>query len=192
MCGIAGGLFWGGGVDASRARAAVDAMVSTLAHRGPDGHGIYVSPTDAGARAPFAVLGHTRLAIIDLSADGAQPMGLGHGGPWVTFNGEIYNYAALRSELEKSATFHSHSDTETLLHGYDQWDRGVLARLRGMFACAIWDPRRERLLLARDRLGIKPLYIHQGDGFFLFASEVRALLASGLVPRQINLTSLWQ
>ena len=194
MCGIAGGYFWDGiGVDA--ARAAVSTMVTAVHHRGPDGHGLYASTT-AGAHdgRPFVVLGHARLAIIDVSDAGAQPMGGGSpDAPWVTFNGEIYNYASLRTRLETAgATFRSHSDTETLLRGYEAWGLDVVQHLRGMFAFALWDPKARRLSVARDRLGIKPIYWYRGPGFVLFASEVRALLATGLVPRTLNATAAWQ
>ncbi len=195
MCGIAGGVFWGGGVSPIQARDAVDSMVRAIGHRGPDGQGVHTSFTGGDGDKPFAVLGHTRLAIIDVSSAGAQPMGTGTSAsaPWITFNGEIYNYETLRRELERGgATFGTHSDTETILHGYQQWRKDVLARLRGMFAIGLWDSERQELLLARDRLGIKPLYVHRGKGFLLFSSEVRALLASGLVPRRLDVTSLWQ
>jgi len=193
MCGIAGGMFWGGEIPRSRAHDAVGAMVKAIGHRGPDGQGLHLSSAGDDARTPFAVLGHTRLAIIDVSSAGAQPMGTGASAPWITFNGEIYNYEYLRAELERGgSTFRTHSDTETILHGYGHWQKDVLARLRGMFAIGLWDSARQELLLARDRLGIKPLYIHRGDGFLLFSSEVRALLASGLVPHRVDVTSLWQ
>jgi asparagine synthase (glutamine-hydrolysing) len=193
MCGIAGGMFWDRSTDPMRAHAAVDAMVNAIAHRGPDGRGLHTSFGGHNHHGPFVVFGHTRLAIIDVSNAGAQPMGAGNPDLWITFNGEIYNYGTIRTELENGgAQFRSHSDTETILKGYVQWRRDVLARLRGMFAFALWDPRREQMLLARDRLGIKPLYIHRGNGFFLFASEVRALLASGLVPHKLDQTSVWQ
>jgi asparagine synthase (glutamine-hydrolysing) len=194
MCGIAGGMFWGGGIAAAQARASVEAMVSAVAHRGPDGRGIYASRTDGdGDSRPFAVLGQTRLAIIDLSEAGAQPMGSPGSAAWITFNGEIYNFAALRAELEgDGAAFRTRSDTETILCGYDTWGVDVVRHLRGMFAFAVWDDTRQRLFIARDRLGIKPLYWYKGDGFVLFASEVRALIASGLVPRRVDATALWQ
>jgi asparagine synthase (glutamine-hydrolysing) len=194
MCGIAGGLFWGGRVTVTRAQSAVQAMVAAIAHRGPDGQGLHVSSAaPESSTAPFAILGHARLAIIDISDAGAQPMGGPGQRPWITFNGEIYNFAALRAELETiGARFESQSDTETILRGYEAWGLDVVTRLRGMFALAIWDEARQRLLVARDRLGIKPIYWFAGDGFVLFASEVRALLASGLVPRRLDTTALWQ
>jgi asparagine synthase (glutamine-hydrolysing) len=190
MCGIAGGVFWTGPSRAA-AEAATFAMVQCLAHRGPDGRGMYCSRMpDAPEAAPFVVFGHTRLAIIDTSDAGAQPMGrIG----WVTYNGETYNFRELRRELEQAgARFHTRTDTEVLLRGYEAWGLDLLPRLRGMFAFALWDPSTKRVLLARDRLGIKPLYYYSGDGYLVFASEVRALLASNLVPRRLDRTAVWQ
>ena len=186
MCGIAG-LVRTDDFPIDRAAAAVNAMVRRLAHRGPDGHGVAVSPGAHAARGPAAVFGHTRLAIIDLSERGAQPMRTAAGDVMVTFNGEIYNFAELRTALEaEGRTFRSNSDTEVVLQGYEAWGSAVIERLRGMFALAIWDDTRQRLLCARDRLGIKPLYMYRGQGWVAFASEVRALLASGLVPATLD------
>jgi asparagine synthase (glutamine-hydrolysing) len=198
MCGIAGGVFWGGRSSAV-AETAVSAMVQTLAHRGPDGRGIHCSRTrNSPDGAPFVVFGHTRLAIIDTSDAGAQPMRLpatatrSEGGV-ITYNGETYNFRELKDELERGgARFQTRTDTEVLLHGFDAWGLDLLPRLRGMFALALWDPSARRLLLARDRLGIKPLYYYSGDGYLLFASEVRALLATDLVPRKLDSMALWQ
>jgi asparagine synthase (glutamine-hydrolysing) len=195
MCGIAGGVFWNRSTDAAGAESAVAAMVRTLEHRGPDGRGVRCLQTvgPAEANRPFAVLGHTRLAIIDLSAAGAQPMGGENGSPCITYNGETYNFTEIRTQLAAAgASFSSGTDTEVILRGYDAWGIDVLQHLRGMFALALWDGRRHRLLIARDRLGIKPLYYFRGNGLFLFASEVRALLATGLVPRRLDATALWQ
>ena len=192
MCGIAGGVFWQGSVGPREARHAVSAMVTSLAHRGPDGSGIHADDGQLGAEGPLVVLGHTRLAIIDVGEGGAQPMA-GHGGLWITYNGETYNFRDLARELEQSGvSFSSRSDTEVLLRAYEMWGLDFVKRLRGMFAFALWDPRARRLLIARDRLGIKPVYYFQGDGMLLFASEVRALLATGLVPRRLDPTALWQ
>src|SRR5262245_20715514 len=195
MCGIAGGIFWGD-TPVTVAQDAVSAMERRLAHRGPDGRGMYCSWTpDSPWQGPFVVLGHTRLAIIDTSDAGAQPMDV-RGQPaagWITYNGETYNFRELRSELEQSgARFHSRTDTEVLLHGYAAWGLDLLPRLRGMFAAALWDPCAKRLLLARDRLGIKPLFYYSGNGCLLCVSEVRALLATGLVPNRLDRTALWQ
>jgi len=194
MCGIAGGIFWGGGIDRPAAERAVAMMVGALAHRGPDGEGqCTVAADDTGGDGPLVVFGHRRLAILDVTSAGAQPMGTGAGRPWITYNGETYNFVALKRELEADgARFHTGTDTEVLLRAYDAWGLAALHRLRGMFAFALWDPRARRLLLARDRLGIKPLYYYAADGLVLFASEVRALLATGIVPRRLDPTAVWQ
>ncbi|MGE5183775.1 MAG: asparagine synthase (glutamine-hydrolyzing), partial [Acidobacteriota bacterium] len=147
-------------------------MRDSLAHRGPDGAGVHVD----GAIG----LAHRRLAIVDL-AGGAQPMTNEDGSIWITFNGEIYNHAALRPALEAAGhRYRTRSDTETILHLYEQHGRSCVEHLQGMFAFAIWDGRRRELVLARDRLGIKPLYYAERAGELLFASEIKALLAAGL------------
>jgi len=180
MCGIAGVLQVTG--DAEPVRNAVSRMVVALAHRGPDGTGVRVA-SDAG---PVVALGHTRLAIIDLSSTGSQPMSDSDGTLHITFNGEIYNFAAVRAELGPDG-WRSQSDTEVILRAYARWGADCLQRLRGMFALAIWDSRRHELFVARDRLGIKPLYYcRAADGSLTFASEVRALLASGRVSRRLD------
>jgi asparagine synthase (glutamine-hydrolysing) len=152
-------------------------MTAAQAHRGPDASGLHA--------ATHAVLGHRRLSILDLSPAGHQPMSNEDGTIWVTYNGEIYNQRELRRELVRAGhDFGSTTDTEVLVHGYEQWGiEGLLARLRGMFAFGLYDPRRG-LLLARDRLGIKPLYYFDAGDTVLFASEVKALLRSGLVPEE--------
>jgi asparagine synthase (glutamine-hydrolysing) len=172
MCGIAGlAALDGSAVDP----AALRPMCDALRHRGPDEEGLW-------SDGPIA-LGNRRLSIIDL-AHGHQPMASGDGRVVVVQNGEIYNHAALRAELERSPTrahrFASHCDTEVLVHGYEEWGDGLLERLRGMFAVAIWDAAQRRLLLARDRFGIKPLYWTVQDGVLSFASELKALRAGGL------------
>ncbi|MEZ5855401.1 MAG: hypothetical protein R3D67_11935 [Hyphomicrobiaceae bacterium] len=145
-----------------------------MARRGPDGKGEWVSPD---ARCGF---GHRRLSIIDLSEGGAQPMANADGTLVVTFNGEIYNYRELRRSLEaKGYTFRSHSDTEVLLHLYADKGPDMAHDLRGMFAFAIWDGRKRQMFLARDPLGIKPLYYADDGRTFRFASQVKALLAGG-------------
>ncbi|HEX7794227.1 MAG TPA: asparagine synthase (glutamine-hydrolyzing) [Vicinamibacterales bacterium] len=194
MCGIAGGVFWNGSIDGRTAESAVRSMVQAVAHRGPDGQGVFVSRgAAAGNGQPFAVLGQARLAIIDISEAGAQPMGGRDGSTCITYNGETYNFAAIKSRLEATgASFSSQSDTEVILRGYDAWGVDVLKELRGIFALGVWDERRQRLLIARDRLGVKPLYYFRGQGFLLFASEVRALLATNLVPGHLDATALWQ
>jgi len=159
-------------------------MSGTLAHRGPDDAGNYVA-------GPIG-LGHRRLSIIDIKG-GHQPMK--SGGPEslqvLVYNGEIYNYLTLRRELKALGhTFTTASDTEVLLAAYRQWGRGCVERLRGMFAFAIWDEADKTLFLARDRMGIKPLYYYPGREAFVFASEVRAILASSLVPRDLEKSAL--
>ena len=175
MCGIAG-LVREGGL-APGDRDAVQRMLALQEHRGPDGEGLY--------EADRVVLGHRRLSILDVSAAGRQPMSNEDGSVQVSFNGEIYNHRELRAELMAAGhRFESGTDTEVLVHGYEQWGiEGLLERLRGMWAFGLWDARRG-LLLARDRIGIKPLYYHQGSGFLGFASEVKALVRCGLVPEE--------
>ncbi len=159
-----------------------------LAHRGPDDAGTVV--VECGSSEPCQIgFAHTRLSIIDLSPLGHQPMQDPSTGNWIVFNGEIYNFRELRCELEKvGAEFRSQSDTEVVLAAYRVWGEDCLTRLRGMFAMALWDARRKRLLLARDPMGIKPLYYYQSDKNFIFASEVRTLLQTGLVPKKIDCT----
>jgi len=173
MCGIAG-LIRSEGIRPSDC-AAVGRMMAAEIHRGPDASGLRSLGT--------AVFGHRRLSIIDLSPSGAQPMSNEDGSIWVTFNGELYNYRELRGELLAGGhEFRSQSDTEVILHGYEEWGTGgLLERMRGMFAFGLYDPMRG-VVLARDRLGIKPLYYFIDGEKLLFASEVKALAASGLVP----------
>jgi asparagine synthase (glutamine-hydrolysing) len=158
-----------------------------LAHRGPDDSGTILLNT-AGEEIGFA---HTRLSIIDLSPLGHQPMRDPVTGSWIVFNGEIYNFRELRKELEGAGVeFKSHSDTEVILAAYRVWGESCLTRLGGMFAFALWDAPRKRLLLARDPMGIKPLYYHRSEQNFIFASEVRTLLQTGLVPRKLDPTGV--
>jgi asparagine synthase (glutamine-hydrolysing) len=172
MCGIAG-------ITGRHDPALLAAMTAALRHRGPDGEGLHVDG-EVG-------LGHRRLAVLDL-AGGVQPMTAA--GAVLTYNGEIYNFAALRAELGAHA-FRTRSDTEVVLAAHRAWGPGFLQRLRGMFAFGLWDPARETLLLARDRLGVKPLYYAVlADGALLFASEPKALLACPEVDRGLDLTSL--
>ncbi|HTB39199.1 MAG TPA: asparagine synthase (glutamine-hydrolyzing) [Reyranella sp.] len=177
MCGIAGILAYRN-VAPAVDRAELARMNDRMAARGPDGSGIWIA---ADRRIGFA---HRRLAIIDLSERGAQPMASADGALTITFNGEIYNYRALRAELEaKGYAFRTESDTEVLLQLYADCGPAMVNQLRGMFAFALWDAPRRRLLLARDPLGIKPLY-YADDGWTLrFASQAKALLAGGAVSR---------
>ena len=157
-----------------------------LSHRGPDDEGMEVLAlaSDPGTSVG---LGSTRLAIQDLSSAGHQPMYDSATGNWLIFNGEIYNFRKLRLELEKLGhQFSSEGDTQVLLKAYAQWGEACVERLVGMFAFGVWDSQRERLFLARDRLGEKPLYYCAGPDFFIFGSEVRSLLATGLVPRRLD------
>jgi asparagine synthase (glutamine-hydrolysing) len=157
----------------------LERMKSTIAHRGPDAHGSYV--------AEGISLGHQRLSIVDLSDSGRQPLTNEDGTIWITFNGEIYNYPALRKFLEsKGHRFRSHSDTEAIVHAYEEYGLDVVQHLTGMFAFAIWDGPRRRLVLARDRLGIKPLYYTLEHGKIRFASEIKALLVDPSLPRAVN------
>ena len=184
MCGIAGIYQWDGGTPE---REVIQRMTARLAHRGPDGAGVHVETGVA--------LGHRRLSIIDLSERAAQPMANARGDVWLTFNGEIYNYRELRRQLEnEGARFRTDSDSETILHLYEAYGddvRGFLNELRGMFAFAIWDERHQRLILARDRLGIKPLLFYVGKDFIAFASEMDALLEHPEVPRKMDWTSVF-
>src|SRR5207248_339939 len=153
-----------------------------------DGDSVSVREALALGRAVVATaLGHRRLAIIDLSQAGAQPMQNEDGTVTVTFNGEIYNYLGLREELiARGHVFRSRCDTEVLVHGYEEWGDALPERLGGMFAFAIWDARRQRLFLARDRLGKKPVYYHLGRDRLLFGSEIKSLLCDAAVPRQLD------
>ena len=145
-------------------------------HRGPDDQGI--------AQCGDVVLGNTRLAIIDISSAGHQPMNDPVTGNWITYNGETYNFKDLRNEI--SGPWVSNTDTEVVLRAYSKFGVDAFARMRGMFALALWDNQKQTLVLARDPLGIKPLYYYASENQFLFASELRALLASGLIPPRLN------
>ncbi|HEY8053437.1 MAG TPA: asparagine synthase (glutamine-hydrolyzing) [Steroidobacteraceae bacterium] len=178
-------------LDGASVRGALASCVERIntaqSHRGPDGSGNWAADSSQ------VVFGHRRLAIIDLSEAGAQPMVDAASGCAITFNGEIYNFRELRRELASlGEQFHSSSDTEVILKAYSRWGLGVVPRLRGIFALAIWDPRSRSVHLVRDHLGIKPLYWTRvlngplGKDVLLFASEVRALLASGVVERRLD------
>ena len=160
-------------------------MTDTLAHRGPDDAGVFFDFKQGVG------LGHTRLAIIDLSSEAKQPMGNSSGSVWVTFNGEIYNYRELRQELIcKGHQFRTNSDTEVILRSYEQWGIGCISRFRGMFAFVLWDASRKKLFLVRDRLGVKPLYYYWDGHLLLFASELKALRAYREFKRDLNPESL--
>jgi asparagine synthase (glutamine-hydrolysing) len=182
MCGIVG-------IVARNAQVPADVLeraTASLAHRGPDDSGTVIVRDSAPE--PLEIgLGNRRLAILDLSPLGHQPMHDPETGNWIVYNGEIYNFRDVRHQLEQAGTkFASHSDTEVLLKAYARWGESCLTKFRGMFAFALWDARQHRLFLARDPMGIKPLYYAQSGAYFLFASEVRTLLGTGLIPRRLD------
>jgi asparagine synthase (glutamine-hydrolysing) len=174
MCGINGIVSLRG--ETENYGVAVEGMNAALAHRGPNDHGVF---SENGV-----TLGHRRLSIIDLSTAGHQPMQSADGRYVLVFNGEIYNFRELRSQLDYP--FRSHSDTEVLLAAWHRWGPACIERFVGMFAFAVWDRVERELHLVRDRLGIKPLYYHQDAQRLVFSSEVRAVLASQLVPGKVN------
>jgi asparagine synthase (glutamine-hydrolysing) len=182
MCGIFG-------IVARNAQVPADVLeraTASLAHRGPDDSGTVIVRDSAPE--PLEIgLGNRRLAILDLSPLGQQPMHDPETGNWIVYNGEIYNFRDVRHQLEQAGTkFASHSDTEVLLKAYARWGESCLTKVRGMFAFALWDAPQHRLFLARDPMGIKPLYYAQSGAYFLFASEVRTLLGTGLIPRRLD------
>ena len=179
MCGICGILNLNDGNGISE--ELLIAMRDTMTHRGPDDAGLYISANGKIG------LGHRRLSIIDLSPRAKQPMSNEDGTIWVVFNGEIYNYKSLRERLnQKGHVFKSDSDTEVIIHLYEEKGIDCVHDLEGMFAFALWDEKEERLFLVRDRIGIKPLYYTQINNKILFASEIKALLADPDVPRSVN------
>ncbi|MFH1537899.1 MAG: asparagine synthase (glutamine-hydrolyzing) [bacterium] len=180
MCGIAGVLFSDGRpVDES----SIKKMTDTLAHRGPDAWGLHVS-------GPVG-LGHRRLSIIDLSAAGKQPMCNEDETVWISYNGEIYNFLEIREELENLGhAFRSATDTEVVVHAYEEWGVDCLERFNGMFAFCIWDDTRRRLWLVRDRIGIKPVFYCKLPDRFVFGSEIKAILADDAVQRSIDYEAL--
>jgi len=181
MCGIAGLISPNGSPQI------VDRMVTAMRHRGPDDQGVEA----VGGSAVQVILGNRRLAIIDLSAAGHMPMYDPQTGNWITYNGEVYNFAQVRAELMALGdTFQSGTDTEVILRAYARWGHACVDRLQGMFAFAVWDLAAQELYLVRDRMGKKPVYYCQSSGQFVFASEVRTLLASGLIARRLNPTAL--
>lgn len=172
MCGIFG-------IVSSRIdKKQVETSTNTLSHRGPDDSGYFIGEGIG--------LGHRRLSIIDL-AGGHQPIFNEDGSKCVIFNGEIYNFMELREYLiSKGHRFSTRSDTETILHAYEEWGESCVEHFRGMFAFAIWDSKEKSLFLARDRLGIKPLFYGEQAGGFYFASEMKAILAVPNFPREID------
>ncbi len=190
MCGICGFLnFSGQPADPDVGRR----MIRMLAHRGPDGDGQVTldHSTDNRSRSPLVFLGHRRLKIIDLTDAARQPLSNEDGQIWVVFNGEVYNFRDLREGLEKRGhAFRSRSDTEVLVHAYEEFSDDFVARLDGMFAFALWDQRRKRLILGRDRSGKKPLYYAFNGEHFAFASEIKSLLVCPWVGREVAVEHL--
>ncbi|MGZ9136891.1 MAG: asparagine synthase (glutamine-hydrolyzing), partial [Candidatus Deferrimicrobiaceae bacterium] len=182
MCGIAGALVFTNG-SFPITESYITKMRDTMAHRGPDGFGTWVA---ADGRVG---LGHRRLSIIDLSDAAAQPMSNEDDTLWISFNGEIYNHAEIRNELERVGGHRwktDHSDTEVILHAFEQWGIDCLEKFRGMYAIGLWDGRKRELWLIRDRLGIKPLYYCIHHGRITFASEIKALLQDPDQKRAVN------
>lgn len=183
MCGI-NGIY--GLKDADVAKRKVEAMNTCMKHRGPDDEGVYANEKIA--------LGHRRLAIIDLSAAGHQPMQSFDGRYRIIYNGELYNFKELKFELQRIVAgsgqqayfFQTNTDTEVIIAAYARWGADCVKRFNGMFAFAIWDDHTNELFVARDRLGIKPLYYLYTNGVFAFSSELRSLLAAGLIPKKLN------
>ncbi len=175
MCGICGKF----DVKARVERSLIEEMCASIAHRGPDDQGVYLGSSIG--------LGNRRLAIIDLSAAGHMPMSTASGRLWITYNGEVYNHRELRAELQGYGyRFRSKTDTEVVLYAYSKWGPDCLRRFNGMFALAIWDEEERRLFLARDRLGIKPLYYCFDDARIIFASEIKAILQDHEVSRELG------
>lgn len=176
MCGIAGILNFNG---ESISEVLIKGMTDTLYHRGPDDEGYY---GDSGI-----ALGHRRLSIIDLSSAGHQPMSNEDGTLWLVYNGEIYNYQEIALELkEKGHVFKSRTDSEVIIHAYEEWAEQCLNRFNGMWAFALWDSRKRQLFCARDRFGIKPFYYYADKNRFVFASEIKSILTDKTIPRRPN------
>ncbi len=178
MCGICG--FCG-----KKDRQLLEAMTEVLSHRGPDDAGFYEDE--------LASLGHRRLSIIDLSPNGRQPLCNENSTIWTIVNGEIYNFKALREELiSQGHIFRSQSDSEVIVHTYEQYGEDFVLRLTGMFAIALWDSVGKKLILVRDRLGIKPLYYAQCDSKLIFASEIKAILKYSAFKKELNTEGFFQ
>jgi len=189
MCGIAG-IFDNNSKKSSESLTkGFQMMLDAIKHRGPDDRGEKKIGPKNGIN---IYLGHQRLSIIDTSQGGHQPMSNNDSTLWISTNSEIYNYRELKDELEPNYSFRSKSDTEVLLRSYEVWGIDCLKKIRGMFAFAIWDDINNKLILARDRIGIKPLYYFSKDNIFIFSSELRAILASKIVKPGINSTGIFQ
>lgn len=171
MCGICG-FNW-------RDKNFLNKILAEIKHRGPDSFGFYEDDKIS--------LGHRRLSIVDLTKSGSQPMSNEDGKIWIIFNGEIYNFKELRSDLEsKGHRFKSNTDTEVLIHLYEEYDLKFLEKINGMFAFCIYDSSKKIFFLARDRIGIKPVYYYEDHGRFIFCSEIKGILKHPEIKRQIN------
>ncbi len=181
MCGFAGLVDLSGQMAGDELRALAVNMADILSHRGPDDSGIWISKDN------HVGLCHRRLSIIDLSPNGHQPMSNEDGSIWITYNGEVYNFKEIRAILEtRGHVFKSSSDTEVVIHAYEEWGEGCLSRFSGMFAFAIWDEKRKKLFLARDRLGQKPLFYYWDKKRLVFASEMQAIMEDKSVLREVD------
>lgn len=179
MCGIVGHIRLHNKMD----NVLFEEMLNTLKHRGPDDSGTYYSNKHAVA------LGHRRLSFLDLSSAGKQPFCNPNQTVWITFNGEIYNYLELKEELEKEYSFKTNSDTEVLIAAYEKWGIDFLNKLKGMFAFGLYDEQKKKLFLVRDRFGIKPLYFYKDNENIIFASEIKAILASKVPKKEIDFSA---
>jgi len=184
MCGIAGVFSLGDGL-APPEMDTLTTMIGALRHRGPDEFGVY--------RDHRAGLAHARLSIVDLST-GQQPMSNEDGTLWIVFNGEIFNFIELRAELlTQGHRFRTKSDTEVIVHAYEEWGAACFERFNGQWAVALWDAARQELVLSRDRLGVRPLYLCEHDRRLYFASEVKAIFAANpAIPRALDPIGLEQ
>ena len=183
MCGIAGQFQYAALAPSCPDRQLAARITDTLSHRGPDDGGVYL--------APGVFLGHRRLSILDPTDRGHQPMADPERRAWIVFNGEIYNFRELRKELEsRGRRFLTRTDTEVILQAYLEWDVEAVSRFNGMFALAIWDVQRKRLWLARDPVGIKPLFYSDRDGVLRFGSEVKAVLADPAISGEADLSAV--
>jgi len=179
MCGICGVLNKEkGGVD----QKLVKEMNEEIEHRGPDQHGYYFDDNIG--------LGHRRLSIIDLSERGRQPMKNEQGDVWITLNGEVYNYKEIKEELEKKHRFYSNTDTETIIHAYEEYGDDFIRHIQGMFAFALWDSKNKKLILARDRIGKKPLYYYEDNKRIMFSSEIKSIVRDKSIKKEMDYQAL--
>lgn len=182
MCGICGVISFD---DKPIDRIILENMTNTLIHRGPDDFGIYINGKVG--------LGHRRLSIIDITSAGHQPMTNEDKSIWLTYNGEIYNFTELKKYLiKKGHIFKSHTDTEMVIHSYEEWGENCIEKFNGMFAFGLYDFAQKKLFLARDRFGKKPLYYYSSSNFFIFASEIKAIIAHPAVTKRINIKALYK